>query len=89
MICNISPSSDSYEESLSTLRYAKNAKRISNNAIINEILTEDLVRKLQDENENLKRKIFELQNQLEKSLSTPKGDGFSTPNKESLNNFIR
>jgi hypothetical protein len=46
MICNISPSSDSYEESLSTLRYAKNAKRISNNAIINEILTDDLVRKL-------------------------------------------
>ena len=36
MIATISPSADNYDESLSTLRYADRAKRIVNNAVINE-----------------------------------------------------
>lgn len=36
MICAISPASDNYDETLSTLRYADQAKKIKNNAVINE-----------------------------------------------------
>jgi kinesin family protein 3/17 len=35
MIANISPSGDSYDESLSTLRYASRAKFIKNKPIVN------------------------------------------------------
>ena len=35
MICAISPASDNYEETLSTLRYADQAKKIQNKAVIN------------------------------------------------------
>ena len=36
MICAVSPAFLNYEETLSTLRYADNAKKIKNNAVINE-----------------------------------------------------
>jgi len=36
MICAISPAFLNYEETLSTLRYADSAKKIKNNAVINE-----------------------------------------------------
>lgn len=36
MICAISPSADNYKETLSTLRYADQAKKIQNKAVINE-----------------------------------------------------
>lgn len=36
MLCTLSPSLDNYEESLSTLRYADQAKRIQCKAVINE-----------------------------------------------------
>lgn len=36
MICAISPATDNYEETLSTLRYADQAKKIQNKAVINE-----------------------------------------------------
>jgi hypothetical protein len=36
MICAISPASDNFEESLSTLRYADQAKKIKNVAVVNE-----------------------------------------------------
>lgn len=36
MIATVSPASDNYEESLSTLRYADRAKRIVNHAVVNE-----------------------------------------------------
>lgn len=35
MICAISPANDNYEETLSTLRYADQAKKIQNKAVIN------------------------------------------------------
>ena len=36
MVATVSPASDNYEESLSTLRYADRAKKIVNHAVINE-----------------------------------------------------
>jgi len=36
MVATVSPASDNYEETLSTLRYADRAKRIMNHAVINE-----------------------------------------------------
>ena len=36
MLATVSPSGDSYEETLSTLRYADRAKRIENHAVVNE-----------------------------------------------------
>jgi hypothetical protein len=36
MICALSPASDNYEETLSTLRYADQAKKIKNKPVINE-----------------------------------------------------
>jgi len=37
MIATISPSSEHYEETLSTLRFADRAKRIQTNAVVNEV----------------------------------------------------
>ena len=36
MVATVSPASDNYEESLSTLRYADRAKKIVNHAVVNE-----------------------------------------------------
>ncbi len=36
MICAVSPATDNYDETLSTLRYADQAKKIKNKPIINE-----------------------------------------------------
>merc|ERR1712187_828649 len=55
MICALSPASSNYEETLSTLRYADRAKKIKNNAVINENPQEKLVRELKEENDNLKK----------------------------------
>lgn len=49
MICAISPASDNYEETLSTLRYADQAKKIQNKAIVNESETDKLIRTLTEE----------------------------------------
>ena len=54
MICAISPATDNYEETLSTLRYADQAKKIKNNAIINESEQDKMIRELREENEKLK-----------------------------------
>jgi hypothetical protein len=43
MICAISPSSDNYEETLSTLKYADQAKKIKNHAVINESVSDKKV----------------------------------------------
>jgi len=36
MVATVSPASDNFEETLSTLRYADRAKRIMNHAVVNE-----------------------------------------------------
>ncbi len=55
MICAISPSNDNYEESLSTLRYADQAKKIKNKPVVNESETDKLIRSLKEENDRLKK----------------------------------
>mmetsp|Transcript_35895 Transcript_35895/g.85849 ORF Transcript_35895/g.85849 Transcript_35895/m.85849 type:complete len:722 (-) Transcript_35895:80-2245(-) len=54
MICALSPASSNYEETLSTLRYADRAKKIKNNAVVNENPQEKLMRELREENLKLK-----------------------------------
>ncbi len=49
MICAISPANDNYEETLSTLRYADQAKKIQNKAVVNESESDKLIRTLTEE----------------------------------------
>ncbi|XP_062515305.1 kinesin-like protein KIF14 isoform X2 [Corticium candelabrum] len=55
MIATISPSLEHYEESLSTLRYAQQARSIVNVAKINEDAKAKLIRELKEEIERLRR----------------------------------
>ncbi|KAF8381852.1 klp-4 [Pristionchus pacificus] len=64
MIATISPASDNYEETLSTLRFADRAKKIVNHAIVNEyfkLLILDpnakIIRELREEVETLRQQI--------------------------------
>eukprot|EP00042_Codosiga_hollandica_P037957 m.304469 g.304469 ORF g.304469 m.304469 type:complete len:1251 (-) comp55270_c1_seq1:55-3807(-) len=57
MIAAISPASDNYEETLSTLRYAQQAKQIVNTAVVNEDSTATLVRQLNNEIETLRAQL--------------------------------
>lgn len=61
MICAISPSADNYEETLSTLRYADQAKKIKCKAVVNESQTDKMIRELKEENEKLKQLFTKLQ----------------------------
>ena len=49
MLCALSVSRDDYEQTLSTLRYADQAKKIQTYAVVNEDATKRMVRELQDE----------------------------------------
>ena len=57
MIANVGPSKYNTDETMSTLRYANNAKKIKNKAKINEDPKDAILRKLQIEIEELKRKL--------------------------------
>jgi hypothetical protein len=61
MICAISPAFMNYEETLSTLRYADNAKKIKNLAVINESPSDRMIRELKAENMKLKEMLIRLQ----------------------------
>ncbi|XP_010149835.1 PREDICTED: stAR-related lipid transfer protein 9-like, partial [Eurypyga helias] len=64
MIATISPASSSYNETMSTLRYASNAKNIINKPRVNEDANVKLIRELQEEIDRLKTMLmsFELRN---------------------------
>ncbi|EGR27133.1 kinesin motor domain protein [Ichthyophthirius multifiliis] len=64
MICAVSPSNDNYDETLSTLRYADQAKKIKNRATVNESATDKLIRELTQENEKLKIFMQKFQEQF-------------------------
>uniref|UniRef100_A0A1I8I6D7 Kinesin-like protein n=1 Tax=Macrostomum lignano TaxID=282301 RepID=A0A1I8I6D7_9PLAT len=55
MIAALSPADINYDETLSTLRYADRAKKIKNQAVVNENPMDKLLRELQMENERLKK----------------------------------
>jgi len=57
MICAISPASDNYDETLSTLRYADQAKKIKNNAVVNESETDKIIRNLTEEKDKLRDQV--------------------------------
>jgi kinesin family protein 13 len=57
MISTISTSNDNYDETLSTLRYADRAKRIVNNAVVNEDPNAKIIRNLREEVEMLKKEL--------------------------------
>ncbi|KAI9287583.1 hypothetical protein BC943DRAFT_345926 [Umbelopsis sp. AD052] len=58
MVAAISPASDNYEETLSTLRYADQAKRIKNKAVVNEDPNAKLIRELKEELDLLRDKLM-------------------------------
>ncbi len=60
MIAAISPADVQYEETLSTLRYADQAKKIKNKAVINEDPNAKLVRELKEELEMLRGMLYVL-----------------------------
>ena len=54
MICALSPATINYDESLNTLRYAERAKKVKNKAIVNESASDNKIRELSEENDQLK-----------------------------------
>ncbi|KAM6273711.1 LOW QUALITY PROTEIN: stAR-related lipid transfer protein 9 [Porphyrio hochstetteri] len=64
MIATISPASSSYNETMSTLRYASSAKNIINKPRVNEDANVKLIRELREEIDRLKTMLmsFELRN---------------------------
>ena len=61
MVATVSPSADSYEETLSTLRYADRAKRIVNHAVVNEDPNARIIRELREEVDMLRQMLNEAQ----------------------------
>jgi hypothetical protein len=57
MIAAVSPASDNYEETLSTLRYADRAKQIQNKAVVNEDENAKVIRELKKEIEALRAQL--------------------------------
>ena len=68
MIANISPSDLSYEETLSTLRYADRAKSIKNQPKINEDPKDALIREYADEIKKLKDQLITINEAPKKSM---------------------
>ena len=57
MLAAISPADANYNESLSTLRYAQSAKKITTKAVVNEDPTAKLIKELREEVERLKTEM--------------------------------
>ncbi|XP_077945787.1 uncharacterized protein stard9 isoform X2 [Gasterosteus aculeatus] len=78
MIATVSPSSSSYNETLSTLRYAGHAKNIINKPRVNEDASVRLIRELREEIDRLKSMLlsFEMRN-LSPSLSDERDGNLS------------
>ncbi|XP_039597727.1 stAR-related lipid transfer protein 9 isoform X1 [Polypterus senegalus] len=78
MVATISPSSSSYSETISTLRYAAHARNIINKPRVNEDANVKLIRELREEIDRLKTMLmsFELRNSSP-SLSEDRDGHFS------------
>ncbi|KAE9041510.1 hypothetical protein PR003_g9697 [Phytophthora rubi] len=57
MFAMISPSSDNYDETMSTLRYAESAKKVMNRAVVNEDKNARIIRQLRQEIEQLRAQL--------------------------------
>ncbi|MCQ2817368.1 MAG: hypothetical protein MJ252_08905 [archaeon] len=89
IICNISPSIDCMQESISTLNFAQSAKLIKNKAVINEVKKENLnggdlltyneYLKLKEKYENMKQENDMLISLLNNSENNPPLQRFGNP----------
>ncbi len=70
MVAAVSPASDNFDETLSTLRYANQAKKIVNSAVVNEDATATMLRQLNDEIAQLRQQLASVQ-----SSGSPGGSG--------------
>lgn len=61
MLCTISPAWENIEETLSTLRYANQAKMIKLQPVVNQSETDKIIWELEEENERLKKMLQDLQ----------------------------
>ncbi|CAB1335516.1 unnamed protein product [Coregonus sp. 'balchen'] len=79
MIATVSPSSSSYNETLSTLRYASHARNIVNKPRVNEDASVRLIRELREEIDRLKSMLlsFEMQRNPSPSLSDQRDGSLS------------
>ncbi|XP_054894713.1 stAR-related lipid transfer protein 9 [Poeciliopsis prolifica] len=79
MIATVSPSANSYNETLSTLRYAAHARNIVNKPRVNEDANVRLIRELREEIDRLKSMLlsFELQRNPSPSLSEERDGNLS------------
>ncbi|CEG50191.1 kinesin-like protein [Plasmopara halstedii] len=57
MLAMISPSSENYDETMSTLRYAESAKKVMNRAVVNEDKNARIIRQLRNEIEELRLQL--------------------------------
>lgn len=57
MIANVGPASFNYDETMSTLRYAYQAKKIKNKPKVNDDPKDALIREYQEEIERLKKQL--------------------------------
>lgn len=60
MICAISPAVYNYDETLSTLKYANQAKNIKNNAMVNKKSVQAIIQEQKQEIEMLKQELEQL-----------------------------
>ena len=60
MVATVSPAEDNLEETLSTLRYADRAKRITNHAKVNEDQNAKIIRELRAEVESLRAQLMQV-----------------------------
>jgi hypothetical protein len=74
LICAIRPGARFYEESGSTLRFANDAKKLKNKAVINEDPMAKMIRELKAENDKLK-KLLEAGGGSLDALNAPAGGG--------------
>lgn len=72
MLCTLSPAISNYEESLSTLHYANQAKRIKCHAVVNESKADREIRLLKEENEKLRLEIKNMKEERRSKLSPSK-----------------
>jgi len=83
MIANISPASDSYDETLGTLRYAARAKHIKNQPKVNEDPKDAMLREYSEEIKRLKSMI---ENKTQGSESNPAVNNLLQAKEEEINN---
>ncbi|XP_068120827.1 kinesin-like protein KIF13A [Hyperolius riggenbachi] len=63
MLATVSPAADNYQETLSTLRYADSAKRIVNQAVVNEDVKSKAIEELQGEIRRLREELNEAEHE--------------------------